>query len=60
MNTELIRRADGTLTNFSRHDIVNGKRGQGGLVVYEGEAKEVMEMILKYSNRSTDGSSDGK
>lgn len=54
MSTELIRRPDGTLTNFSRHDTANGKRGQGGLVVYEGEAKEVMEMVLKYGNKSTD------
>ena len=46
---ELLRHPDGTLTNFSRHHTVNGKRGHGGLVVYEGEAKEVMELVLKHS-----------
>lgn len=47
----LLRHPDGTLTSFSRHYTVNGRRGTGGLVVYKGEAREVMELVLKYSNR---------
>lgn len=50
---EIVRYPDGTLTNFSRHHTINGKRGYGGLVIYVGEAAEVMKLVLKYSDNKS-------
>lgn len=45
----LIELPDGSLIEYGRHAVVNGKRGTGPARHYSGEAAEVMKLVLRYS-----------
>lgn len=47
--TLLHRLPDGSFMDWGRNATVNGVRGEGGAVVYRGEAAEVMRLVLRYT-----------
>lgn len=45
----LHRLKDGSIIDYGRNWLLFGKRGDGPARHYEGEAAEVMELLVKYS-----------
>jgi hypothetical protein len=51
MENKFVYHPDGSMTNFSRDIAINGRRGEGGTVSYYGEARKVIELVLKHAGK---------